>query len=296
MKKFLKNIFLTIQVFQNSAISVLSVLIFSSIKHAFLLSDFKKNRKSNSCLILGNGPSLKNDIDNILINNENNDFIVVNNFSCSEYFEILKPEYYVIIDSSFWREDTHEENIAIKNQTLENLVKKTKWDLKLLIPYEAFKTRQITNQLKSNKYITVHVINTIPVDGFKTLNYFFYKNNLGMPFPINVLIPCILLAININYKTIYLYGTDHSWFESVFVNDDNRLLFYDRHFYDKDEVNSKPVSFYLNATERGNISTLFLNLHKAFDAYYKLNEYSKDKKIQIFNKSSKSYIDAFDRK
>lgn len=289
-------LFLSIQAFQNSLISILSVLIFSSIKHALLFSNFKKNRKSNSCIILGNGPSLKNDIDKILINKENNDFIVVNNFSSSEYYEIIKPEYYVIIDSSFWRDDTHEENIAIKNQTLESLIKKTTWNLKLLIPYEAYKNRHITNQLKFNKFISVQVINTIPVDGFKKLNYFFYKNNLGMPFAINVLIPCILLAININYSKIYLYGTDHSWFESVFVNEDNRLLFYDRHFYDKDENNSKPVSFYLNATERGNISTLFFNLHKAFNAYYILNQYSKERGIQIFNKSSKSFIDAFDRK
>lgn len=61
-------------------------------------------RTHEKCTVLGNGPSLKSDINSI---GTDSDVIAVNHFSESEHFTALKPNKYILIDSYFWDETTH---------------------------------------------------------------------------------------------------------------------------------------------------------------------------------------------
>ena len=295
LKTLFKNLYKHFDQLQKSIISILSVILFSSQRNAIRLSRILKSNYNESCIILGNGPSLKKDIAKIIEIKNEHVFFVVNNFSSSEYYEKLQPKNYIIIDASFWRDNTHPDNIAIRNESLENLKNKTKWPLNLFIPKEAYDSKFFGNFLSSNLNIQIVPINTTPVEGNKFLSHFLFRHNLGMPLPINVLIPCLLLAINSKFKTISLFGVDHSWSEEIFVNNENRLVGYDRHFFNEENKDIKPTSFYHNASDTVNISELFYNFHKAFQAYYIINNYSKEMKSNIINMSSKSFIDAFKR-
>ena len=68
-------------------------------------NDYKSKLKLNPekrLLILGNGPSLKKDIERINLIHGTSDIFAVNNFANTEYFEKYKPKYYFLFDRMFW--------------------------------------------------------------------------------------------------------------------------------------------------------------------------------------------------
>ena len=87
---------------------------FLKIKHGTKISDISFYKRFDTCVVLGNGPSLKEDINNI--NHIGNDFVVVNHFSESEKFNLYKPTKYVIIDTYFWDANSHKSHKTNTNQ------------------------------------------------------------------------------------------------------------------------------------------------------------------------------------
>ena len=65
----------------------------------------KKIKNSGSCFILGNGPSLKADIVKYIDEIKNSNTFVVNDFAKSDFYEVVKPKYYVLVDPSYWSKD-----------------------------------------------------------------------------------------------------------------------------------------------------------------------------------------------
>lgn len=58
------------------------------------------------CVILGNGPSLKKSLENDLDFISNRIVFCVNFFATSDYFEVVKPKFYVFADPGFWGKQT----------------------------------------------------------------------------------------------------------------------------------------------------------------------------------------------
>ncbi|MCX7797074.1 MAG: hypothetical protein N2249_00445 [Melioribacter sp.] len=276
----------TLQIFQS---------IFSIIKIVFLSKYFTKLRNKNlvnkDCVILANGPCLKKDLDN------NYDFIInhvkfcVNFFALSEEYEKLKPNYYVIAAPEFWLKKTTDFFKEQKNKLINCLISKTNWELNLLIPFQA-KNSSFLNELKKNSNIKVIHYNNTPIEGLQFIINYLFNLNLGMPRPHNVLIPAIFLALNIGFKKIYIFGADHSWHEEIKVDELNKATVNHEHFYDKSEIR---MPMYKLDGKEYHIHDIFRKLHYAFKGYFILRSYADFLNAKIYNASSKSYIDAFER-
>ena len=88
------------------------------------------------------------------------------------------------------------------------------------------------------------------------------------------------------YENIYLYGADHTWTRDLFVNEDNVVCYGDRHVYKKDlTIIKKDGSF-------ANLLDAFSNM---FKSHYKIEEYSKIENVKIWNCSSDTFLDAYER-
>jgi hypothetical protein len=118
--------------------TVLNILIISilNVRYLFRKTHYPK-RKYDSIQVLGNGPSLKDDIPKILAKRENAAVMVVNTFASTDLFEQLKPEYYVLVDPAFFSPSKRERIKKVQETTSYALIEKTKWEMNLFVPYSA---------------------------------------------------------------------------------------------------------------------------------------------------------------
>lgn len=272
---------------------------FFTLFKIFILSVFYKRknvfkRKKDQAVILGNGPSLsenlKSNVDFIL----EKDIFAVNAFWKSADYIKIKPEFYIIISEGYWADyqiPLHKED---RLNTFKSLAQLTDWDMYLIVPFFARKKKKWQDELSVNKKIKIRFINITPVEGFNLTNRFFFRKKLGLPRPHNVLIPTIKTTIDLSYEKVYIFGADHSWLNNIFVAEDNKVYLSQKHFYDKERVD--PSVMYKKSTKENR--TLAEVLHKfvnTFNGYHLLEDYAKSKKVKIYNATEKSYIDAFER-
>jgi hypothetical protein len=268
--------------------------------HVLLYSKFNPTLKkvkvdsTRKCYILGNGPSLKDNLKNNLDFLSSCSLIVVNDMSQSEYFEILKPEFYVLADPGYWDSHIHEELKDSSNKVLKAILEKTSWPMNLIIPWEAYKNENCRNSFVSNKNITLVYYNSTAFNCYEFLNRFVYKHYLGMPKPQNVLIPCIYMSINFGFKEINLLGVDHSWIQFLYTNDENKVCLTDSHFYDKEK--SPPVPIRTGYGDFYKMHQILTYFSLMFEGYHVMKRYADFREVKIFNRTVNSFIDAFDRK
>jgi len=113
IKKIIKNI-LDIYLFIPDFLRMVLILVKrSSYKYKI---DKVANSQDEELIIVGNGPSLKNDIDQFL--GAKGDCFCVNHFADSDWFEKLRPKYYLFLDPYFWSDKTNEEYSAKRAKTL----------------------------------------------------------------------------------------------------------------------------------------------------------------------------------
>lgn len=282
-QKFIENLTL-------SFLSVIKVLALSKLNSKKLNS-----QENNHCIILGNGPSLKGSIEENINKLVDSDLFVVNFFWKSEYFEKLKPNHYMIISTNYWTEGKIDFNDEGRKKTFHEIVKRTQWKMELYVPYVAKKDKNWKKLIDSNKNIHVNYLNITPVEGFKGLMFWFFKKNLGMPRPHNVLIPSIKAAIEKGYKEIELLGADHSWLKELYVADDNTVYLSQKHFYDQQKVKEE-VMYKGTTNEVRNLSEVLMKIVHSLNGYYILDTYAKKNKSMVINRTPNSYIDAFERK
>lgn len=234
--------------------------------------------------IMGNGPSLRTNLDNNLELLERSDTLAVNFAANTPEFRIVRPKYYVLADPHFFR------NISDKNVAalLESL-KAVDWRMTLFVPA---KSRRSVARMIDNPMVSVEGFNFLAAEGWKWLEQFMFRLRLGMPRPRNVLIPSIMIGVWLGYKKIYILGADHSWLKTLDVDSDNRVVSVQPHFYKEDS----------HEVERINRTYLDLKLHQvlesmtiAFASYHKINAYASRCGITIINATPGSFIDAFPR-
>lgn len=234
--------------------------------------------------IMGNGPSLRTNLDNNLELLERSDTLAVNFAANTPEFRIVRPKYYVLADPHFFR------NISDKNVAalLESL-KAVDWRMTLFVPA---KSRRSVARMIDNPMVSVEGFNFLAAEGWKWLEQLMFRLRLGMPRPRNVLIPSIMIGIWLGYKKIYILGADHSWLKTLDVDSDNRVVSVQPHFYKEDS----------HEVERINRTYLDLKLHQvlesmiiAFASYHKINAYASRCGITIINATPGSFIDAFPR-
>jgi hypothetical protein len=247
--------------------------------------------KGENCIVLGNGPSLKNtftDYEEIL---KKTPLICVNNFATSSEFKKFKPCYYVILDPGFFMHKQRPDVIA----TFNELKNHTNWPVNLFVPYLYRRDPDVQYFLQANSSVKISFYNYTIAKGFDFLTFKLFRKNLAMPQFYNVLGAAVFLAVNMGYKKIWLTGADHNWFQDIHINEDNSLCRKDLHFYDKGEQALIPIIEPVSGKTQ-KVGDLFQAFYRVFDSYYLLDKYSTWRKCKIYNASGFSYIDAFERK
>ena len=114
-----------------------------------------------------------------------------------------------------------------------------------------------------------------------------------MPRPHNVIIPSLMIAINLKYKNIYLFGVDHSWLSEITVTDGNDVLINQKHFYD--ENISKPNTMNKGGVGKRKLYEVLEKFMLSFRGYFIIKDYANYRKTKILNATKNSYIDAFEK-
>jgi len=254
-------------------------------------------REFDECVLLGNGPSLAQSL------KDHPDFInqrslfCVNFFALSKLYKQLKPSIYFIAAPEIGMKKVRPSLTERYADLFHTISRKTDWPLWLYLPFSvrrsAFFQNNIKQELSQNQNIKVCFFNNTPVEGFWCFCHFFFRLNLGMPRPHNVLIPSIFLATNLSFSRIYLLGADHSWFKEIHVDENNQVLIHQKHFYDHDS--SAPRPMLKKGQGKRRLHEVLIKFVYTFEGYFILEKYAQSRNVKIINASPGSYIDAFER-
>ena len=283
MKSFFKEIYKWATLLLHSLVSLLSEMIFSSRASAQDVKSLSKKSKVDSCIILGNGPSLKDVLSNYQDCLKEYETVAVNIFCSSEAFEVIMPKYYVLTDPGFFDDKAKDERLLDIQNKAQQGFSRVSWDMVLFLP--SINRRSSLVKRINNRHIRICFYNLTPIDGFLSLQHWLFKRNLGMPVAMNVLCASIFLMNNIGYKRIYLLGADHSWLESFYINENNELILGDKHFYGSQNVHANET-----------LSAWLHYLSVGFRSHERLAEYAHYLGHEVINLTADSYIDAYPRK
>ena len=243
-------------------------------------------KKSDSVVILGNGPSLKATVASDVDLLKALPCVAVNFMANAPEYELIRPDYYVLADPHFFIGIEHD-NVA----SLWKNIARSSWPVVLCVPA---KMRSKAKDLLGNApNVTVSAFNFVGAEGFGWFERFVYRRRLAMPRPRNVLIPAIMVAIAAGYKDIYLCGADHSWLETIRVSDENHVISVQPHFYadSKKELKRSETEY------RGyHLHDILFSFYIAFRSYHTLERFAVKEGVKIFNATPGSFIDAFPRK
>jgi len=285
-----------IQVFIENIVKTLLSILKILLLTKFGVKSLKKKENANNCIILGNGPSLSETVNQNIELLQKIDCFAVNFFVKTDSFTKIKPRYYVIISENYWSEGKIDINETGRQKVFEELASKTTWKMTLIVLAAAktFNKNNWKQKIGKNQNIDIEYVNITPIEGFKPFVRFCLKRNWGLPRPHNVLIPAIKAATDYNYKNIFIVGADHSWLKDIYVGNDNRVYLSQKHFYDNNPV---PEVMYDGTSNRvRNLADVLMKFVYSFKSYFVLKEYAESKNVRIFNSTPISYIDAFDRK
>ena len=240
----------------------------------------------DAIVVMGNGPSLAQTIANHGDRLASMPTMAVNFAAIAPEFVRLRPRYYIMVDPLFFA-PSDQPNMLRLRQALAAV----EWDMALIVPQG--KVAALDPAIKSNPHIRVAGINAVGLEGWQWLTHWAYTHRLGMPRPRNVLIPAIMAAAWLGYRTIYVAGADHSWMRTIAVDDDNNVISVQPHFYKDDASEQKRV----DTTYRGyRLHDIVHSFYVAFRSYHMLQAWARRRHIDIYNVTPGSYIDAFERR
>lgn len=281
------------QAFAENLLASLLSLLKVPLMSKFGLPHPGELRKSDECIILGNGPSLNQSLIELKNQFGDRDLFAVNFFCNTPEFSALKPGFLVAAAPEFYMTDLNESSKAMANRFHDALLENTSWPLTLFMPAAGRKFSAWQQKLVKNHSIDTVFYNTTPAEGFEGLVRIMTLGGLGMPRPHNVLIPSIVIALRMGYKKIFLLGADHSWLKDLWVDDHNRVMLRQKHFYDEQTAQAAPM-YKLGKSERS-LQEVLDKFRLSFLAYELLEPMARREGRVILNLTPNSYIDAFER-
>lgn len=250
---------------------------------------------SGKILILGNGPSLGEQLPRLISEkaSEQGDIMAVNFFSLSEDFTTLKPKYYVISDPQFFRKAGYNERIEAMYKALAENVS---WPMTLYVQYYNPEKFDYAAAVGHNPNIKIVKFHTTLFRGFRNVEFWCYRHGLGSGNFGTVVQNGEFIAMLLGYRTIELYGVDHTLLEGLTVNEKNQLCRIKSHYYDKTPQPAEPI--YVNATTPPRPYTMASYLAETaelFRGHEVLAEYARTQGVRIINRTKGSMIDAYER-
>lgn len=245
-----------------------------------------------SVLILGNGPSLGEDLPRLIERREHEtkDVMAVNYFALDERFATVRPAYYVLSDPTFFRDSTHRNRVTELYRTLNE---KVMWPMNLYVQYynpERFDYRAAL----PNPNIRIVRFHTQLYRGFRGVEFWLFRRGLGSANFGTVVQVCEYVALLLGYKTLELYGVDHTLLDGLCVDEENRLCRADRHYYDAVPATPKPI--FQNVPHRPYTMSVYLaEVADLFRGHEVLRDYAASLGARIINRTRGSMIDAYER-
>ncbi len=240
--------------------------------------------EKDTIIIMGNGPSLRDAIDN------NREALMafprmaVNLSALAPEFRELRPDYYILADIAFFLKEK-----TGKVPALWAALADVEWPMTLFLPAIARKMPEV-ECLPPN--VTVKYYNLTPAEGWKFLMHPIYDSGLAMPRPRNVLVPSILCAMREGFRRIVLIGADHNWAKTLWVTERNRVVSVQPHFYKDDDAELRRAEEIFAGVH---IHDVYENYAIAFRSYFNVKDYADARGVEILNATPGSFIDAFPR-
>lgn len=294
LNKALKNIYIKYPIPFKHHLKASYSFAKASLQGSVNVHKIKFHKSHDSVCVLGNGPSLNNDKDNIKLLIDTHDFICVNNFSDDHLYCLVKPKLYIFADTSYYTNPVHKDWEDKRNIAFREINSKTTWPIKIIVPHDAdidFLKRNINN---SNVEIIKTSSQGIFFNKYSNALKFLYDSGIYEPPRLNVLLNAIFIAITTGYKNIKIFGADLSFHKDVSVDQNNNDLYIKyRHFNESDKVDillKNPQK-----VDKWTMGELLESSAKTFICHEVLYNYGSDKNISITNLSSHSLIDAYPR-
>lgn len=220
---------------------------------------FKDYHKGGRCFILGTGPSLSEmaieDVDSL----KSEVMFGVNSFYKSKLSNVLRPKYYALVDDLYWKD---------WSGTFAEVSNVFSSDPPVFITDP--RAKQIMDQIANAKSPIYIFSKKYPVDKMSC------EITGNIYAPINVVGVCILVAMYMGFKEIYLLGCDYNAFCTAGRG----------HCYD-DEEDLKDFSYSL---------AFFLKYYWiTTEFHYLIAKLAKEKGIRILNLTPSSLLDAYPR-
>lgn len=239
-------------------------------------------RAGETLVIMGNGPSLARDIAERLPLLRSVPTMAVNFAANAPEFEQLRPASYILADPHFFSPRGTDPNLDRLIDRLDTLVT---WPMTLYLPMG----RDLG---LSNPNIRIEHFNFVGIEGPDWLTRRAYRAGRGMPRPRNVLVPAIMTAILAGFKRIAIAGADHTWTQTLSVDDSNRVVTVQPHFYkDNSEEKARVTSVYKDVR----LHDILDSFRIAFRSYHRIADYAAREGVEILNVTPGSFIDAFPR-
>lgn len=245
-----------------------------------------KRQPGRSIVIMGNGPSLRQTIDNRRDWLAAHDLMAVNFAANTPEFAELRPQHYILADGHFMAAPGTDPNVDRLWQALAAV----SWPMTLWVAAKnASKARRL---LGGNPDVAVKTFNLTPLEGYEALVHPLIDAGAGMPRPRNVMIPAIITAIRQGYGTVLLAGADHTWTRTLSVDDDNFVVSVQPHFYkDNEEEHTRVRAAYAGLHLHDVLGSMTI----AFRSYWHVRRYADSRGVKVLNCTPGSMIDAFDR-
>lgn len=244
--------------------------------------------KKQRLIIMGNGPSLRETITKHSDLLKNSDTLAVNFAANADTYSELKPGLYVLADPHFFRTEAGGRSSDPNVVRLWDNIASTDWPMTLYVPCKT----KLPEAVAKNGHIIVKRYNLTPGEGLRGPVHWLYRHGLAMPRPRNVLIASIMVALREGYRDIVIVGADHTWSRELWVDEKNRVISVQKHFYkDNDKEFERVAQEYAGY----HLHDILNSLTIAFRSYHQIADYAATIGARITNCTPGSFIDAFPR-
>lgn len=244
----------------------------------------KATGKRDTIIIMGNGPSLRDAMENDMEVLMKWPRMAVNLSALAPEFATLRPDYYILADIAFFLKKK-----TGKVPALWEALAGVTWPMTLFLPATARRMPEV-GRLPGN--VNVKYYNLTPAEGWKFVMHPVYDSGLAMPRPRNVLIPSIMCAMREGFRRIVLIGADHNWSRTLWVTDRNRVVSIQPHFYQDDDKELRRAEEIFSNVR---LHEVYENYAVAFRSYFNVKAYTDRRGVEILNATPGSFIDAFER-
>jgi hypothetical protein len=264
-----------------------------------------------TALVLANAPTLEAHLRAFAHLLPQAELYVVNSFPQSEKWQELKPQNYVLLDDRYWRYPDDADNLA----TLNALVAKTNWPLRIYVPFYFRGSRLHRDFLARVPQASILWFNYVWIDGFAAFRHWAWRKRLAMPRTRQVVQACIWLSINRRHREVYLLGLENDLHRNLYVDETNQLYQYYTTFHADEHNHVADLSGPVKHIYQWKADTLkvegqtvtrwkvpFTLLHELdvicqiHRGYHQLAQFARAVGVPVYNASRTSQVEAFPRR